>query len=57
MKPKEKPTFIYNVDDLFKYFLYGSETKLYISNLLNPEIISLLSDYLDKNIKIIYLTI
>ena len=54
MKPKEKPTFIYNVDDLFKYFLYGSETKLYISNLLNPEIISLLSDYLDKNIKIIY---
>ena len=54
MKEKEQPTYINNVEDLFKYYLFGSEKKLYVSNLIDPEIIHVLINYLSEDIIIIY---
>ena len=54
MKEKKQPTYINNVEDLFKYYLFGSEKKLYISNLIYLEIINVLIKYLIEYNTILY---
>ena len=55
MKRKnKKPTEIYCVEDLFKFFLFGRGNLLYISNIISPKIIDLFSEMIDVELFVIY---
>ena len=54
MKHKNKPTLINCVEDIFKYFLCGSEKKFYVSNLISPEIVICFIELMSDDIEITY---
>ena len=55
MKPKnKKPTEIYCVEDLFKYYLFGQGNLFYICNVISPKIVDLLSESRDTKLFVIY---
>ena len=55
MKEKENPTVITSVEEIFKFLLFGSENKLYISNCMDPDIIEYISEYCNFKIEITYI--
>lgn len=50
----KKPTEIYCVEDLFKYYLFGQENLLYVSNTISPEIVEIFSEIMDTTLFVIY---
>jgi len=50
----KKPTEIYCVEDLFKYYLFGQGNLLYICNTISPKIVDLLSEIMDTELFVIY---
>ena len=51
MKSKnKKPTEIYCVEDLFKYYLFGQGNLLYICNTISPKIVDLFSKIMDTEL-------
>ena len=55
MKPKnKKPTVVYCVEDLFKYYLFGQGNLLYICNTISPKIVDLFSKIMDTELFMIY---
>ena len=55
MKRKnKKPTEIYCVEDLFKFYLYGCEDLLYIYNIISPKIVDLFTQIMDKELFVVY---
>ena len=55
MKSKnKKPTEIYCVEDLFKYYLFGQENLLYIYNTISPKIVDLFSEIMNTELFVIY---
>ena len=53
MKPKNTPTYINSVDELFKYYLLGDGDKLYVSNLIPAQVVECFAEICDNDIKII----
>ena len=50
MKSKnKKPTEIYCVEDLFKYYLFGQGNLLYDCNTISPHIVELFSEIMDTD--------
>lgn len=55
MKSKnKKPTEIYCVEDLFKYYLFGQGNLLYICNTISPKIVDLFSEIMNTELFVIY---
>lgn len=55
MKTKnKKPTEIYCVEDLFKFYLYGCGDLLYICNIISPKIVDLFTQIMDKELFVVY---
>ena len=55
MKSKnKKPTEIYCVEDLFKYYLFGQGNLLYVCNTISPHIVELFSEIIDTELFVIY---
>ena len=55
MNPKnKKPTEIYCVEDLFKFYLYGCGDLLYICNTISPKIVDLFVEIMNTEILIVY---
>ncbi len=55
MKSKnKKPTEIYCVEDLFKYYLFGQGNLLYICNTISPKIVDLFSKIMNTELFVIY---
>lgn len=55
MKPKnKKPTEIYCVEDLFKYYLFGQGNLLYVCNTISPHIVELFSEIIDTQLFVVY---
>ena len=52
MKTKKKPTYITCVDELFKYYLIGSEKDLYVSNLISPVVVEFFAEFFSSDIEI-----
>ena len=50
----KKPTEIYCVEDLFKYYLFGQGNLLYICNTISPKIVDLFSEIIDTKLFVIY---
>ena len=50
----KKPTEIYCVEDLFKYYLFGQGNLLYICNTISPKIVDLFSEIMDTELFVIY---
>ena len=50
----KKPTEIYCVEDLFKYYLFGQGNLLYISNTISPKIVEIFSEIMDSELFVIY---
>ena len=55
MKPEnKKPTVIYCVEDLFKYYLFGQGNLLYICNTISPKIVDLFLEIMNTDLFVIY---
>ena len=54
MKTKNNPTIINCGNDLYKYLYFGSDEKVYVSNVIHPKFIEILADISSENIKFIY---
>ena len=50
----KKPTEIYCVEDLFKYYLFGQGNLLYVCNTISPKIVDLFSEIMDTELFVIY---
>ncbi len=50
----KKPTEIYCVEDLFKYYLFGQGNLLYICNTISPKIVELISEIMNTKLFVIY---
>ena len=50
----KKPTEIYCVEDLFKYYLFGQGNLLYVCNTISPNIVDLFSEIMDTELFVIY---
>ena len=50
----KKPTEIYCVEDLFKFYLFGQGNLLYICNTISPKIVDLFSEIIDTELFVVY---
>ena len=50
----KKPTEIYCVEDLFKFYLFGQGNLLYICNTISPKIVDLFSEIMDTKLFVVY---
>ena len=50
----KKPTEIYCVEDLFKFYLFAQGNLLYICNTFSPKIIDLFSEIIDAELFVVY---
>lgn len=50
----KKPTEIYCVEELFKYYLFGQGNLLYICNTISPKIVELISEIMNTKLFVIY---
>ena len=55
MKPEnKKPTEIYCVEDLFKYYLFGHGNVLYVANTIPPQIVILFLELFNSELIVVY---
>ena len=55
MKPEnKKPTEIYCIEDLFKYYLFGHGNILYVANIIPPQIVMLFLEFINSELIVIY---
>ena len=50
----KKPTEIYCVEDLFKFYLFGRGNLLYICNTISPKIVDLFSEIINTELFVVY---
>ena len=53
-RENKKPTEIYCVEELFKYYLFGQGNLLYICNTISPKIVELISEIMNTKLFVIY---
>ena len=53
-RENKKPTEIYCVEDLFKFYLFGRGNLLYVCNTISPKIVELFSEIIDIGLIVIY---
>ena len=53
-RENKKPTEIYCVEELFKYYLFGQGNLLYVCNTISPKIVELISEIMNTKLFVIY---